>query len=149
VRDLLLRAKDLFVEAMVASRAWRAMPPREGALRIEENFGGVERLPRDRIYLVAGPASPSPLCRSASPGLPGPGLFFWRCPMFWRRWARKDLRTGDLTALRELTDDTRWGASEPARLERLRRRGFIKGHEGDNLRVTMKGRVALLLGHHS
>jgi hypothetical protein len=66
--------------------------------------------------------------------------------MFWRRWARKDLATGDLTALRELTDGTRWGAS---RLERLRRRGFIKGHEGDNLRVTMKGRVALLLGRRS
>jgi hypothetical protein len=64
--------------------------------------------------------------------------------MFLRRWARKDLRPGDLTALRELTWDDRWGDPNPARLRRLDKRGFIKG-----LRVTMKGRVALLLGRRS
>jgi hypothetical protein len=69
--------------------------------------------------------------------------------MFWRRWARKDLRPGDLTALLELTRGGRWNDPNSARLQRLRRRGFIKEHEGDRLRVTMKGRVALLLGRRS
>jgi hypothetical protein len=66
---------------------------------------------------------------------------------FWRRWARKDLRPGDLIALRGLTiRDGRWSGPYPDRLQRLRERGFIEGHEGDKPSVTMKGRVALLLG---
>jgi hypothetical protein len=69
---------------------------------------------------------------------------------FRRRWARKDLRPGDLTALRGLTTrDGRWSGPYPDRLQRLRRRGFIEEHEGDKPRVTMKGRVALLLGRRS
>jgi hypothetical protein len=66
---------------------------------------------------------------------------------FWRRWARKDLRSGDLIALRGLTiRGGRWSGPYPDRLQRLRGRGFIEGHEGDKPAVTMKGRVALLLG---
>ena len=66
---------------------------------------------------------------------------------FWRRWARKDLRPGDLIALRGLTArDGRWSGPYPDRLQRLRGRGFIEEHEGNKPPVTMKGRVALLLG---
>jgi hypothetical protein len=54
-----------------------------------------------------------------------------------------------MSALRELTRDGRWDDPNLVRLQRLCGRGFIKGHEGDNLRVTMKGRIALLLEHHS
>jgi hypothetical protein len=64
---------------------------------------------------------------------------------FWRRWARKDLRSGDLSALLDLSRAGR--RPIPARLQRLRRRGFIDGD--DAARVTMKGRVALLLGRRS
>jgi hypothetical protein len=69
--------------------------------------------------------------------------------MFWRRWARRDLQRGDLDALLELTNGARWSASEPARLQRLSERGFIKTREEDKLQVTMRGRVALLLGRRS
>jgi hypothetical protein len=66
---------------------------------------------------------------------------------FWRRWARKGLRPGDLIALRGLTTrEDRWSGPHPARLQRLRRRGFIEEHEGDKPPVTMKGRMALMLG---
>ena len=66
---------------------------------------------------------------------------------FWRRWARKDLRSGDLIALRGLTArNSRWSGPDPAQLQRLRGRGFIEEHEGNKPPVTMKGRVALLLG---
>jgi hypothetical protein len=69
---------------------------------------------------------------------------------FWRRWARKDLRTGDLIALRGLTArNGRWRGPYPDRLQRLRGRGFIEEHEGDKPLVTMKGRVALRLGRRS
>ena len=55
---------------------------------------------------------------------------------------------GDLSALRDLTRDGRWNDPNPNRLRRLRRRGFIDGDDAA-LRVTMKGRVALLLGDRS
>ena len=64
--------------------------------------------------------------------------------MFWRDGARKDLQRGDLNALVELKRG--WGAPSPARLERLGERGFIEELDDHKLRVTMKGRVALLLG---
>ena len=68
----------------------------------------------------------------------------------WRRWARKDLRPGDLIALGGLTPrNSRWSGPDPARLQRLRQRGFIEEHEGEKPRVTMKGRVALRLGRRS
>jgi hypothetical protein len=68
--------------------------------------------------------------------------------MFWRRWTRKDLVAGDLSALRDLGRGGRWDNLNPNRLQRLRRRGFIGGDDADP-RVTMKGRVALLLGRRS
>jgi hypothetical protein len=69
---------------------------------------------------------------------------------FLRRWAQKDLKIGDLTALRGLTVlNSRWSGPNPARVQRLRGRGFIEKHEGNKPPVTMKGRVALLLGRHS
>jgi hypothetical protein len=51
-----------------------------------------------------------------------------------------------MSALRDLTRDGQWNDPNPNRLRRLRRRGFI---DGDDTRVTMKGRAALLLGHRS
>jgi hypothetical protein len=82
------------------------------------------------------------------------GKIVWRLVRlfrsFWRRWARKDLRPGDLTALRGLTArNGRWSGPYPDRLQRLRGRGFIEEHEGNKPPVTMKGRVALLLGRRS
>jgi hypothetical protein len=68
--------------------------------------------------------------------------------MFWRRWARKDLVTGDLSALLDLSRGGRWDNLNPNRLRRLRSRGFIYGDDAAP-RVTMKGRVALLLGRRS
>jgi hypothetical protein len=66
--------------------------------------------------------------------------------MFWFQWARKELQRGDLTALLELSNDGRWGNPNPARVERLSKRGFVEKREDERLRVTMKGRAALLLG---
>jgi hypothetical protein len=52
-----------------------------------------------------------------------------------------------LIALRGLTTrEDRSSGPHPARLQRLRSRGFIEEHEGDKPPVTMKGRMALLLG---
>jgi hypothetical protein len=64
--------------------------------------------------------------------------------MFWCDWARKDLQRGDLNALVELKRG--WGVPSPARRERLGDREFIEEDDHGKLRVTMKGRVALLLG---
>jgi hypothetical protein len=63
--------------------------------------------------------------------------------MFLRQWARKDLERGDLNALRELSK--RWNDPSPARMQRLSKRGFLQKREGGELRVTVKGRAALLL----
>jgi hypothetical protein len=47
--------------------------------------------------------------------------------MAWRhQWARKDLQRGDLSALLELTSDSRWDDPNPACVRRLNKRGFIK-----------------------
>ena len=51
---------------------------------------------------------------------------------------------GDLNALVELKRG--WGVPSPTRRERLGERGFIEELDDHKLRVTMKGRVALLLG---
>jgi hypothetical protein len=53
---------------------------------------------------------------------------------------------GDLSALLELTRVDRWDDPDPARLQRLDKRGFTKKRENERPGVTMKGRVALLLG---
>jgi hypothetical protein len=65
--------------------------------------------------------------------------------MFLNQWARKGLRNGDLSALSELTDNTRWSDPNPARIERLNARGFVKRRTDEKLRVTAKGCAALLL----
>jgi hypothetical protein len=67
--------------------------------------------------------------------------------MFWRDWARKDLQRGDLNALWEIKRGR--GVPGTARLERLSDREFIEEFDGGKLRVTMKGRVALLLGRRA
>jgi len=64
--------------------------------------------------------------------------------MIGRRWARKELQPGDFSALRELSKG--WGVPGLARLNRLSDRGFVEKREGGKVRVTMKGRAALLLG---
>jgi hypothetical protein len=64
--------------------------------------------------------------------------------MFLNRWARKGLQNGDLSALRELSDPARWDDPNPARTERLKRRGFVAVRTGEKARITAKGRVALL-----
>jgi hypothetical protein len=56
--------------------------------------------------------------------------------MFLNKWARKGLRNGDLSALSELSDNTRWSDPNPGRIERLNGRGFVKK------RMTAKGRAA-------
>ena len=66
--------------------------------------------------------------------------------MFGYQWARKELQRGDLSALLELTDPGCWGNTDPARVQRLSKRGFIETRGDERLRVTMKGRAALLLG---
>jgi hypothetical protein len=68
--------------------------------------------------------------------------------MIGSRWARKGLQHGDLTALSELSDHARWNDPNPARVERLTRRGFVAKRTDNKLRVTVKGRAALLLGGH-
>jgi hypothetical protein len=60
------------------------------------------------------------------------------------RWARKELQDGDLSALRELRDPARWDDPNPARIERLKHRGFVAGRPGEKARITTKGRFALL-----
>jgi hypothetical protein len=66
--------------------------------------------------------------------------------MLWYQWARKDLKRGDLSALLALTNDSRWHDPNPARLQRLGNRDFLKKRDDDKLQVTMKGRAALLFG---
>jgi hypothetical protein len=58
-------------------------------------------------------------------------------------WARKDLQRGDLSTLSELAKGTNWGMSDPERIERLDRRGFIAKTEDDTVAVTLKRHTAL------
>jgi Zn-dependent peptidase ImmA (M78 family) len=64
--------------------------------------------------------------------------------MFLRDWAQKGLQRGDLNALLELKRG--WNVPRQACLERLSDREFIEEDDHGTLRVTVKGRVALLLG---
>jgi hypothetical protein len=41
------------------------------------------------------------------------------CVMLLNRWARKELRRGDLGTLAELANGRGWGAPNPDRIERL------------------------------
>jgi hypothetical protein len=74
--------------------------------------------------------------------------FSW-CVMLFTWWARKDLQRGDLSILSEVAKSGAWGAPNPARIERLDRRGFVAKKENDKLAVTLKGRAALWVRRHA
>lgn len=63
-----------------------------------------------------------------------------------RRWVRRHLQSGDLTALKRLASGQ--AVDEPPRLDRLRRRGFIAGRP-DRPWITALGRLALVTKHFS
>jgi hypothetical protein len=69
--------------------------------------------------------------------------------MLFNRWARKELERGDLGILSELANGGLWGDPNPGRMERLNRRGFVVKNANDKLSVTLKGRIALWVRHHS
>jgi hypothetical protein len=69
--------------------------------------------------------------------------------MLFSQWARKDLERGDLAKLAELAGGRLWGDPHPDRIERLNRRGFVVKNANDKLSVTLKGRIALWVRHHS
>ena len=69
--------------------------------------------------------------------------------MLLRRWARKELQSGDLSALSEMSDGGRWEDPSVARVERLRKRGFVIERPDQRAQVTLKGRAALLFGRRS
>lgn len=60
-----------------------------------------------------------------------------------RKWATRDLRAGDLTALRDVAKGG--GNSKDPRFDRLRSRGFVKESKTGTLSVTVLGRLALLI----
>lgn len=60
-----------------------------------------------------------------------------------RRWATRDLRSGDLTALRWLARGE--GNPDNGQLERLLRRGFLREGADGKYRLTIPGRLALIL----
>lgn len=60
-----------------------------------------------------------------------------------RRWATRDLRAGDLTALRDVAKGR--GNPKDPRFNRLRNRGFVKESKTGTLRVTILGWLALLI----
>jgi hypothetical protein len=66
-----------------------------------------------------------------------------------RQWARKELQSGDLSALSEMSDNGRWEDPSVTRVERLKKRGFITGRPDQRAQVTLKGRAALLFGRRS
>jgi hypothetical protein len=67
--------------------------------------------------------------------------------MILNGWARKGLKQGDLTALSELSNGLR-SDPNPARVERLSHRGFLARRADKQLRVTVRGRAALLVSGH-
>jgi hypothetical protein len=68
--------------------------------------------------------------------------------MIGNLWARKGLQRGDLTALSELSNNGRWDDPKAARVARLTHRGFVTKRPDNRLRITVRGRAALLLGGH-
>jgi len=61
--------------------------------------------------------------------------------MVLRRWATRQLQTGDLTALRDLKSGK--AIEGRPRIDRLRGRGFVRGPI-EKLRITLLGRLALI-----
>ena len=76
--------------------------------------------------------------RSSGPG----GL--QRAAMAFRFWLTRDLYRGDLTALAFARRGNTFDI-DPDQIKRLRRRGFVRHGLFGGLRVTMKGRVALVM----
>jgi hypothetical protein len=62
-----------------------------------------------------------------------------------RRWATRNLRPGDLTALAEIAR-ARYVDTQAERIERLNRRGFVKKTANKPM-VTLLGRTALWVRH--
>jgi hypothetical protein len=59
-----------------------------------------------------------------------------------RRWATRQLQTGDLSALQDLKSGK--PVESRSRIERLRNRGFVQG-PAEKLRITAAGRIALIV----
>ena len=59
-----------------------------------------------------------------------------------RRWATRQLQTGDLSALQDLKSGKR--VESRSRIERLRSRGFVRGPV-DTPQITLSGRIALIV----
>ena len=57
-----------------------------------------------------------------------------------KRWARKHLQRGDLTALSGIHEHE---VADHGKIDRLTQRGFIVGKAGGSFRPTVKGRIAL------
>lgn len=58
-----------------------------------------------------------------------------------RRWATRQLQSGDLSALQDLKNGK--PIDSGSRIERLRSRGFVQGPL-DKLRISLLGRIALV-----
>ncbi len=63
--------------------------------------------------------------------------------MFIRKWATRNLRAGDLTALSAILNGS--SIPEKDRVERLARRRFIAKKNDGRLAITLAGRVALVV----
>ena len=71
------------------------------------------------------------------------GMGLWGLGVNLRRWATRDLRSGDLTALRGFAR----GDSNPHEdhCERLLRRGFLRESANSTYKLTVAGRLALII----
>jgi hypothetical protein len=63
--------------------------------------------------------------------------------MILTRWATFDLRHGDLTALAEIAKG--WDQSTDSRMARLKRRQFVSVGRDGQIRVTLRGHLALMV----
>ena len=67
-----------------------------------------------------------------------------RAAMAFRFWLTRDLYRGDLTALAYARRGSTFDI-DPDQIKRLRRRGFLRHGLLGGLRITIKGRLALVL----
>ncbi len=65
--------------------------------------------------------------------------------MVLRRWATRDLRRGDLTALAEAAKG--WAQPNDSCIQRLKRRHFLLVKSDGQFVVTFRGHLALMLRH--
>jgi len=61
-----------------------------------------------------------------------------------KRWTTAKLRQGDLTALARIADRQSFNL-EQSQIKRLSERGFLRRKRDNDLAVTLRGRVALLI----